>query len=143
LVLLRLWSLAVPLQFICGCYFILIGLGRFVEEHLRGEPQTVIVVGLRLYQWLAIAFVVSGAVITTLGASQAPQMKLFDPDILPITFFTGAIVYAASGIDLPKSNWRFSRLTYVSPSLWLTPYNSFLRTGQRKAAADEAERIEL
>ncbi len=37
--LLRLWALGSPLQLIAGSYFILIGLGRFVEEHFRGEPQ--------------------------------------------------------------------------------------------------------
>ena len=30
------------------------GMARFVEESYRAEPQTLIVGGLRLYQWLAI-----------------------------------------------------------------------------------------
>jgi prolipoprotein diacylglyceryltransferase len=57
LVLIRLWTLAVPLPFVAGTYLALIGLGRFVEEHYSGEPQTACVARLRLYQWLAVAFV--------------------------------------------------------------------------------------
>ena len=110
LVLLRLWALAAPLQFIAGTYFILVGLGRFVEEHFRGEPQTSVIAGLRLYQWLAIAFVVGGAVLTTLGPTAAPPATAFDPRILPIALVVGAIHYVAYGADLPGSSRRFSRL---------------------------------
>ena len=74
-VLLRLWTVAVPLPLIGGLYLILIGLGRFVEEHYRGEPQTAWVAGLRLYQWLAIAFVLSGAIVTTIGGVAAPRPR--------------------------------------------------------------------
>ena len=109
-VLLRLWALAAPLQFIAGTYFILVGLGRFVEEHFRGEPQTSVIAGLRLYQWSAIAFVVGGAVLTTLRPTAAPPATAFDPRILPIALVVGAIVYVAYGADLPASSRRFSRL---------------------------------
>jgi prolipoprotein diacylglyceryltransferase/protein-S-isoprenylcysteine O-methyltransferase Ste14 len=110
LLLLRLWAIQAPLQFTAGMYFILIGLGRFVEEHFRGEPQTAVIAGLRLYQWLAIAFVVGGAVLTTLGPTPAPSAMAFDPRVLPIALVVGAIYYVAYGADLPRSNRRFSRL---------------------------------
>ena len=110
LLLLRLWAIQAPLQFIAGMYFILIGLGRFVEEHFRGEPQTAVIAGLRLYQWLAIAFVVGGAVLTTLRPTLAPSAVAFDPGVLPIALVVGAIYYVAYGADLPGSNRRFSRL---------------------------------
>ena len=110
LVLLRLWLLAAPLQFIAGTYFVLVGLGRFVEEHLRGEPQTLVVAGLRLYQWLAMAFVVGGAVLTTLGSTAAPTAPRFDPGSLAVAVVVGAICYIAYGVDFPGSNRRFSRL---------------------------------
>jgi protein-S-isoprenylcysteine O-methyltransferase Ste14 len=109
-VLLRLWALAVPLQFIAGVYFILTGLGRFVEEHYRGEPQTVIVAGLRLYQWVAIAFVVGGAALSTLGADPAPARQSIDPTIIPLVLAVGVIAYFAYGVDFPRSDRRFSRL---------------------------------
>ena len=109
-VLVRLWTLAAPLQFIAGVYFVLVGLGRFVEEHFRGEPQTAVIAGLRLYQWLTIAFVVGGAFATTLGPSPAPPIAPFDPALLPVALLVGVICYAAYGMDFPASSRRFSRL---------------------------------
>jgi hypothetical protein len=110
LVLLRLWAVAAPLQFIAGAYFVLVGLGRFVEEHFRGEPQTRVIAGLRLYQWLAIAFVVGGAVLTALGPTPAPRVPAFEAHVLQIAALVGLVCYAAYGADLPGSNLRFSRL---------------------------------
>jgi len=109
-ILLRLWALAAPLQFIAGTYFILVGLGRFVEEHFRGEPQTSVIAGLRLYQWLSIACVVGGAVLTTLAPTPAPAATSFDPSVLPIILCVGALHFLAYGADLPASNRRFARL---------------------------------
>lgn len=110
LVLIRLWEIAAPLQFIAGAYFVLVGLGRFVEEHFRGEPQTLVIAGLRLYQWLAIAFVIGGAALMTLGPTPAPAVLPFDAGVLPSAILVGLICYIAYGVDLPGSNRRFSRL---------------------------------
>lgn len=109
-ILVRLWMLAAPLQLIVGMYLLLVGLGRFVEEHFRGEPQTRTVSGLRLYQWLAIEFVIAGAVVTALGPTPAPPPPPFDPSILIISAIVGALYYLAYGADLPRSSRRFSRL---------------------------------
>lgn len=109
-VLLRLWVLAAPLSFIAGSYFILTGLGRFVEEHYRGEPQTAVVGGLRLYQWLAIAFVVGGATLTTIQAEPAPARQPLDGTVLPPLLVVGVMTYIAYGVEFPRSNRRFSRL---------------------------------
>jgi hypothetical protein len=110
LVLIRLWVLAAPLQFIAGTYFVLVGLGRFVEEHFRGEPQTTVIAGLRLYQWLAVAFVIAGAVLTTLGPAAAPAVPPFDLGLVPMAALVGIICYGAYGVDFPASSRRFSRL---------------------------------
>jgi prolipoprotein diacylglyceryltransferase len=110
LVMIRLWAIAAPLQFIAGTYFVLVGLGRFVEEHFRGEPQTSVIAGLRLYQWLTIAFVIGGAVLMTLGPTAAPALPPFDPRLLPIALLVGTICYVAYGMDFPASSRRFSRL---------------------------------
>lgn len=107
---LRLWTLAAPLSFIAGSYFILTGLGRFVEEHYRGEPQTLIVGGLRLYQWLAIAFVAGGAALTTFDAAPAPARQALDSTVAPLLLALGAVIYVAYGVDFPRANRRFSRL---------------------------------
>jgi prolipoprotein diacylglyceryltransferase len=108
--LLGLWTLALPLPFIAGSYLVLIGLGRFVEEHYRGEPQTAWVAGLRLYQWLAIAFVVAGAGLTAVGGPPAPLPAAVGLETLPAIALVAAITYVAYGVDFPAANRRFSRL---------------------------------
>jgi len=106
----RLWLLHAPLHLIAGLYFILTGLGRFVEEAWRGEPQTPIFAGLRLYQWAAVASVVAGVLMTALGSSEAAPAAHFDwSALLPAAVF-GLLVWCAMGVDFPESNRRFSRL---------------------------------
>ena len=109
-VLLRLWTLHAPLPFVVGMYLVLVGLGRFVEEHLRGEPQTAVIGGLRLYQWLAAAFVITGAVVTTLPGSPAPPLSWPSASDLVVLALFSVLVYAAYGLDFPRLNTRFSRL---------------------------------
>ena len=109
-VLLRLWMLHAPLPFIVGAYFVLIGLGRFVEEHYRGEPQTRTLGGLRIYQWLSIAFVVGGAALTTVGGAPAPATAPLGATAVPVLLLIGAATHAAYGVDFPRANRRFARL---------------------------------
>ncbi len=108
--LLLLWTIGAPLELIAGLYFILAGLGRFVEEHFRGEPQTPAYAGFRLYQWLALAFVVGGAVLTTLGATPAPSPASLDLRAPAIAIVAFLLSYASFGVDFPRSSRRFSRL---------------------------------
>jgi prolipoprotein diacylglyceryltransferase len=106
----RLWLLCAPLHLIGGLYLILNGLGRFVEEAWRGEPQTPVFARLRLYQWAAITSVLAGVLVTALGASEPAPAAHFDwiaP--LPAAAF-GLLVGCAMGVDFPESNRRFSRL---------------------------------
>jgi prolipoprotein diacylglyceryltransferase len=110
-VLLRLWMLGASLPCITGCYFLLIGLGRFVEEHFRGEPQTATWGGLRLYQWLALAFIVGGAALTTVRGAPAPAPEPVGLEAVAIAVLAGLIGIAAFGVDFPGSNRRFSRLS--------------------------------
>jgi len=109
-VLVRLWTLHAPLPFIAGTYLFLVGLGRFVEEHLRGEPQTAVLLGLRLYQWLAVGFVVAGLVVTTLPGAPAPPPSVPSARDLVVLTLCTLVVYAAYGVDFPRLNRRFSRL---------------------------------
>jgi prolipoprotein diacylglyceryltransferase/protein-S-isoprenylcysteine O-methyltransferase Ste14 len=106
----RLWSVQAPLSFIVGAYFILVGAGRFVEEHFRGEPQTRVVGGMRMYQWLAIAMLVSGGAITTLHSPPSPTAAGFDPAAIPALLILWLVSYAAYGVDFPGSSRRLSRL---------------------------------
>lgn len=110
-VLLRLWYADVSPPFVVGCYFLLTGLGRFVEEHFRGEPQTREVAGLRLYQWLAILFVIVGAAVMTIPGEPLPRPAALGPEVIAILVSAGALSWAAYGVDLPHSRRRFSRLT--------------------------------
>jgi protein-S-isoprenylcysteine O-methyltransferase Ste14 len=108
--LLRLWMLGAPLPFIAGGYLLLVGLGRFVEESYRGEPQTAIVAGLRLYQWLAIAFVLGGAVLMAIGGQPAPPPEALEPRTWGGLALVFLVTYILFGVDVPGSNRRFSRL---------------------------------
>jgi prolipoprotein diacylglyceryltransferase len=94
-----------------GIYFLLSGLARFVEESYRGEPQTKVVGGLRIYQWLAIASVVAGMLCTTLP-SESPATRFVAPTaaLWWVAIGLALLSGAAMGVDFPRSNRRFSRL---------------------------------
>ncbi len=110
-VLIRLLTLHTTSTMICGMYLLLGGIGRFVEEAYRGEPQTLIIWGLRLYQWIAIATVVAGAFLTTL--TNAPLAPTAQPRFhsLPTAIICGVLAWFVSAIDFPDSARRFARLT--------------------------------
>ncbi|MBI4603715.1 MAG: prolipoprotein diacylglyceryl transferase [Planctomycetes bacterium] len=108
--LLRLWCVEPPLPFVAGSYLILAGLGRFVEESYRGEPQTPRIAGLPIYQWNAVASVVLGAVLTCLrGGSGIPEPR-FDLGLLAAATAFALLTGVAMGVDFPDSNRRFARL---------------------------------
>lgn len=109
-ILWRFVTLEMPLSFITGMYLILNGAFRFVEESLRGEPQTPYFLGMRVYQWLALLSIVTGIFCTMLPSG------ILAYGSLNLTLWLNGIVYFciilfAYGIDFPKSNVRFSRLT--------------------------------
>lgn len=106
----RLWSLHVSVTLVAGLYLILNGLGRFVEESYREEPQTPIIRGLRLYQWMAIVSTAAGAIVTTVDASVAVPAPAFSLISFVAAAGFGLITWFALGVDFPKSNRRFSRL---------------------------------
>lgn len=106
----RLWSLRAPLHFVGGVYLGLNGLGRFVEEAYRGEPQTPVYARLRLYQWVALGTVVTGAALTALlGGPPAPVPRANGPSVLAAAMF-GVLTAVALGVDFPGSKRRFARL---------------------------------
>jgi prolipoprotein diacylglyceryltransferase len=110
LLLIRLWSLHLALSLIIGLYFILAGIGRFAEEAWRGEPQTRIVAGLRLYQWAAIGSVALGVGFSVVASpTPAPTPQFQWSAVLPAAIF-GLVVSCAMGLDFPDSDRRFSRL---------------------------------
>jgi len=110
IVMIRLWSLNVQPPFIGGIYLILTGLGRFVEESYRGEPQTPVIGGLRFYQWLTIGSVLAGAALTTVGHTAGLPTPEFSWKSIAVAGFFGLCTWFALGVDFPGSNRRFSRL---------------------------------
>lgn len=110
LVLARLWSLQVPASFLAGIYLVLAGLARFVEESFRGEPQTPIRAGLRLYQWFAAASIGLGALLTVIPTPTVRGSFAADWRPLALGVIVGAMYWFAMGVDFPASNRRFSRL---------------------------------
>jgi hypothetical protein len=106
----RMWGAGAPLPLTAGLYLVLAGLARFVEESYRGEPQTPVVRGLRLYQWFALVSVGVGAYVMSLRtAAHAPAP---DPSwaALGAGVLLGLVHWFAMGVDFPASSQRFSRL---------------------------------
>lgn len=110
LLLIRLWIIGAPLSMVVGIYLLGAGISRFVEEHFRGEPQTRIVGGLRIYQWFAAASVLAGILITWVPTEYASLTLAWDWRVLVYAVGVGAVFGVAMGVDLPESDRRFSRL---------------------------------
>jgi prolipoprotein diacylglyceryltransferase len=109
--LFRLWFIHCPLEIISGIYLILNGLGRFGEEAYRGEPQTPVRFGLRLYQWMAVLSVLTGILFTLSGTTVIRRDLTFQWALVPPALLLGAAMWCAYGVDFPLSNRRFARLT--------------------------------
>jgi hypothetical protein len=110
-ILLRLWSLGAVYSLVAGAYLILSGVARFVEESYRGEPQTLVIGGLRIYQWLAILSFVVGAALTTVPSGTTPGLAFwFDVRVLLGATAFGLSAGFAMGVDFPGSARRFARL---------------------------------
>ncbi|HEX9165243.1 MAG TPA: prolipoprotein diacylglyceryl transferase family protein [Gemmatimonadales bacterium] len=111
LLLLRFRALGAADGLILGLYLILSGIARFVEESYRAEPQTKMIAGLHIYQWLAIAQVVAGILCTLLPAvSRVPGFATPTPLLLAGALIMAALTGFAMGVDFPGSNRRYSRL---------------------------------
>jgi prolipoprotein diacylglyceryltransferase len=109
-VLVRLVTLSAGASALCAAYFILSGMGRFVEEAYRGEPQTHVLFGLRLYQWAAVASIVAGAVISCHATPPLPSPHLSNI-ALGVSIACGLAAWFVCGVDFPESSKRFARLT--------------------------------
>ena len=109
-VLARMWCAGCELHLIVGVFGIVSGMGRFVEEAYRGEPQTPVFARLRLYQWLAAATVVAGGIFTSLPLHAAAPMLVPNLDAIVLAAIFGILAAAALGVDAPASNRRFARL---------------------------------
>jgi membrane-associated phospholipid phosphatase len=109
--LLRLLEVHSLATLIFGVYLLLSGAGRFVEEAYRGEPQTLSICGLRIYQWIAALCVVAGAAITTVHGPAMAQSFALRPSSILVAMGCGAVAWFVTGMDFPESSRRFARLT--------------------------------
>ncbi|MFN7977778.1 MAG: prolipoprotein diacylglyceryl transferase family protein [Vicinamibacterales bacterium] len=111
LALLRLRALGAADVLVLGLYLILSGIARFVEESYRAEPQTRIIAGLHLYQWLAIGQAAAGIVTTTLpDVARTAGFAAPTPDLIAGAMLMALLAGAALGVDFPRSNRAYSRL---------------------------------
>jgi len=107
----RIWTLGTSEGLVIGVYLILAGLSRFVEESYRGEPQTPVIGGLRLYQWLSVILLVVGALVTTVARTPVPGHGLsFRPTLLVLVAAYALLCALAMGVDFPRATGRFTRL---------------------------------
>ncbi|MGE0815724.1 MAG: prolipoprotein diacylglyceryl transferase family protein [Vicinamibacterales bacterium] len=110
LLLVRLRTLNTPDVLVAGVYLILSSCARFVEESYRGEPQTPIVAGLHVYQWLAVATLLAGVAVTMVPVAAAGAWHAPSSSLVAGALVMGLIYAAAMGLDFPGSSRRFSRL---------------------------------
>ena len=110
IIIARLCSLNAAPPILAGLYLIMNGLGRFIEESYRGEPQTPVIGKLRLYQLLAIASVISGAILTTINTNSVMPDINYNWSSVFMALGVGLITWFLMGVDFPNSNKRFSRL---------------------------------
>lgn len=108
-VLLRCAQLGQPPTVVAGLYLLLNGLGRFVEEAFRGEPQARHWGGLVEYQYYAMISVALGAAVTCVP-SVWPTPAGTSPALLLVTAAMALFVAGAMGVDFPDSDRRFARL---------------------------------
>jgi hypothetical protein len=97
---------------VIGSYFILTGIERFTEDEYRGEKQTKLAMGLKENQWIAIAALVAGIIITVLPFPLSMNASgRFDLPLLGTALLGGLIAAFAMSMDFPGSRARFSRLS--------------------------------
>lgn len=109
LVLLRCAQLGQPPSAVAGLYLLGNGLGRFVEEAYRGEPQTRRWGGLAEYQVYALVSVVCGAALTCVPSAWPPSAAL-SAGLVWASLAVGMATAVAMGVDFPGSDRRFARL---------------------------------
>jgi hypothetical protein len=95
---------------IIGLYLIVGGMGRFIEESRRGEPQTATFGGLRIYQWLALAGAAIGVFLTTITGPRYTNHVELAPWAFACAVVFGLFTALAMSVDFPESARRFSRL---------------------------------
>jgi hypothetical protein len=111
----RLWDWGASAPFIGGFYLILSSLARFVEEQYRGEPQTVVIFTLPIYQWLAILMFLLGIIVSMLDGIAVRSATTLTIGGVIMALIAGLLAGFLMSVDFPASRARFSRLTVNNP----------------------------
>jgi hypothetical protein len=112
MVVFRMARVGAPSSSIVGIYLILSSVARFVEETYRGEPQTPVLGGLKIYQWISIVLLIVGSILTMIPSAPVSldgSGTNYMTWIFAVIF--GLVSGTAMGVDFPNSNKRFTRLT--------------------------------
>jgi hypothetical protein len=111
----RLWHWEAPATFIGGFYLVLSSLARFFEERYRGEPQTLVIFDLSIYQWLAAILFLAGIVVSMVNGMPVRIAGDMTWGGVLIALIAGLIAAFCMSVDFPFSQRRFSRLTVGGP----------------------------
>jgi protein-S-isoprenylcysteine O-methyltransferase Ste14 len=111
LLLLRLALSGTPAALIVAVYWLGAGSSRFAEEAFRGEPQTRIVGGLKIYQWFSVLLILAAIAMTYVASDPIAILALPGPAAIAMAVVLGLIYGIAMGVDFPDAGTRLSRLT--------------------------------
>ena len=111
LVTMQLLLSGAPATIMIGTSLMLNGLARFGEKAYRGEPQTQVLGGRKIYQRTALTSFLAGTVVTMIPSAPV-GLQHFGFTLMDWvrSLVPGALVAVAMGVDCPDSKRRFSRL---------------------------------
>ena len=110
LVLIRLFNIGVSSSFIVGIYLILKGTGLFVVESFHGDTQMPYWTGIKVSQWIAILYVLSGIIFTAIPDT---AVLVFQPTFMSLILAIGMgiLVTLVFGVDIPESDRHLTSLS--------------------------------
>jgi protein-S-isoprenylcysteine O-methyltransferase Ste14 len=112
LLLLAMWSSQqFHGTFIIGLYLIITGIERFTEDAYRGEKQTRLAKGLKENQWIAIAVLGIGIIVSILPSAPVKTSGGLNPALWGTTLVGGIVTAFAMSMDFPGSKMKYSRLS--------------------------------
>jgi membrane-associated phospholipid phosphatase len=110
LILIRLFNIEASSSFIVGIYLIFKGTGLFVIESFHGDAKMPLWTGMKVSQWKAILYVLSGIIFTAVPKS---AVLVFQPDFMSLILAIGMgiLVTLVFGVDIPESDRHLTSLS--------------------------------
>lgn len=82
-----------------------------MEEQYRGEPQTMVLARLPIYQWLTVILFLAGIIVSMLDGIPVQIAANMTPGGIFTALMAGLLAAFLMSVDFPDSQSRFSRLT--------------------------------